>query len=86
MSAEFDKLRALLEQQYVWPAAYTFKFVIKAELLDEFKAKVTVDITATRESGGGKYLAITAQKLILHTEQVIDIYQQAQQIKGIISL
>ncbi len=84
--SEFDTLRALIDQEYVWPAAYVFKFVIRAELLDEFRAKVTVDIVATRESGGGKYLAITAHKLILHTEQVIDVYRQAQQIKGIISL
>ena len=34
---EKKKLKALLEQNYVWPAPYQFKFIVKKEMLEEIQ-------------------------------------------------
>lgn len=82
----FDRLKELLEQEYIWPAPYTFKFILPKESLEQFKEVVAIDITSIKESSHGKYISITATTIILETDQVIDVYTMAQQVSGIMCL
>lgn len=83
---DFKSFREAIEGEYVWPAAYTFKFLIKENQLEELKSIVKMDQFTTRPSKNGKYLAVNFTKMIINTEQIIDIYKSVQVIEGIICL
>ncbi|MBI2520566.1 MAG: DUF493 family protein [Bdellovibrio sp.] len=87
---EFQKLRVLLEKNYTWPALYLFKFIIPIEKEPEFKRILGLDITIkeyeVRASGKGKYLSFTFRMNMVCSDEVIEVYQRAIAIKGVLSL
>lgn len=84
---DLDKFRELLDGEYSWPAKYTFKFIVPSD--EETKvtklfgeaAQVTL-----KPSSGGKYTSVTAQDAMDNADEIIEIYQKASKIEGIISL
>ncbi|HAZ14367.1 MAG: hypothetical protein A2X86_19255 [Bdellovibrionales bacterium GWA2_49_15] len=87
---QFQKLRELLEKNYSWPAPYLFKFIIPTEKEGEFKKILGLDETIkqyeVRASGRGKYLSFTFSMSIVHSDEVIEVYQKAITIQGVLSL
>ncbi len=84
----FDKLRAQLEQEE-WPNVYLFKFIIEntphqialvTSLFDE-----TADISF-HNSKNGKFVSISVKEMMLNVDKIIDKYEKAALIKGLISL
>ena len=84
----FDKLRLQLEQEE-WPNVYLFKFIVPnspdmiaraATLFND-----TADI-AFHESKNGNYVSLSVKELMLDVDSIIEIYQRAAEIKGLISL
>jgi hypothetical protein len=87
---EEDKFRELLEQNYTWPALYMFKFICPADnesiarlqqLFDPEVAEISL-----RPSSKGNYVSFTAKELMLSVEAVMQRYEQARGIPGLISL
>jgi len=76
----------LLEQQYDWPAQYPFKFIVPASkkpaLLQIFKGHDAIE----KPSSGGKYISCTFNILINSSNQIVDFYEQASHVEGVISL
>ena len=91
MGKEFnwDEFLELLKEQHDWPTVYVFKFVVPTEkgaienLLALFDLKAEY---STRESRNGKYTAVTIKQKLDKAEDVVEIYQQAKNIEGVISL
>ena len=84
------KFRELLEQNYTWPALYMFKFICPAyneaiarlqQLFDPEVAEISL-----RPSSKGNYVSFTAKELMLSAEAVMQRYEQARGIPGLISL
>jgi uncharacterized protein len=84
------KFRELLEQNYTWPALYMFKFICPADneaiarlqqLFDPEVAEISL-----RPSSKGNYVSFTAKELMLSAEAVMQRYEQARGIPGLISL
>lgn len=84
----FDKLRAQLEQEE-WPAVYLFKFIVPNDaeklalvtaLFDE-----TGDI-ALHQSKNGNFVSVSAKEMMLDVDSIIEKYEKAALIKGVISL
>lgn len=83
---DFDSFREKLENEYEWPSLYTFKFIVpreQQEAVTDLFPKVEV---STKESSGGKYISVTASLMANSSEAIINIYQKAGEIEGIISL
>lgn len=84
----FDNLRAQLEQ-LDWPNVYLFKFIVPND--NEHMAQVSAlfdeqaDI-AYHQSGKGNYVSVSVKEVMLSVEAIIDIYEKASKIKGVISL
>jgi len=87
---EEAKFRELLEQNYTWPALYMFKFICPADngaiarlqqLFDPEVAELSL-----RPSSKGNYISFTAKELMLSVEAVMQRYEQARGIPGLISL
>lgn len=84
----FDGLRQKLEQEE-WPATYLFKFILPNEneniskLLNIFG---TDNNQQMHNSRNGKYVSITIEELMLSAGDVIEKYEKAALLKGVISL
>lgn len=89
MSNPFDGLREKLSQDKNWPKVYLFKFIIPndnkklalAEALFGSEAQVTLNKSRT-----GKYISVSAKELMISPDEVIQRYEKANQIEGLISL
>lgn len=88
MSYDFNKLRAQLELQE-WPNVYFFKFIVPNT--SEMIAKVTAlfselsDISY-HESKTGKFVSVSAKEVMTDVDAIIEIYEKASEIQGVISL
>ena len=78
--------REKLDQAYTWPALYMFKFIVpkgkEQEVVDMFPQNEVIQ----RESKHGNYISLTIQIMASGSEQVIDIYERANQIDGLMAL
>lgn len=84
---DIEKFRELLDGEYDWPAAYTFKFVVASGHINDVEALFSKEAKISlRESSGGKYTSVTINLEVDNADQVIEIYKEASAIEGIISL
>ncbi len=84
----FEGLRQKLEQEE-WPSTYMFKFILPNDnesitrLLNIFG---TANKQQMQNSRNGKYVSITIEELMLSAADVIEKYEKAAQLKGVMSL
>jgi uncharacterized protein len=81
-----EKFKELLEQSYHWPDYYEFKFIVKSDDKTLVLEKLVGYEIGEKPSKEGKYISITARKLMKSTEEVVQIYEVISTIKGVISL
>ena len=82
-TAEFRKK---LEEVHRFPSLYMFKFIITTEKKEEVKRLFPHNKISYKLSGKGKYISVTARVMMQSGNQVVEIYEKAQQIEGIIAL
>ena len=81
-----ESLREKLDQHYIWPALYTFKFIVPKGKEEEVK-KLFLNHDATeRQSKNGNYTSITVNMMMPGSDSVIDVYEKASGIEGLIAL
>ena len=84
------KFRELLEQNYTWPALYMFKFICPAdnEAIARLQRPFDPEVAelSLRPSSKGNYVSFTAKELMMSVDAVIERYEQARGIPGLISL
>ena len=83
---EWGRFKTLLDDQNDWPTRYTFKFIVPAEQVEEVKAVFGGHPVRVRASSKGTYKSVTAQVQVASSEAVVDVYQKASSIEGIIPL
>jgi len=82
-----DRLILRLDEVHEWPSVYMFKFIFEPEqertnaILALFPAESEV---LRKYSSGGKYLSITVREVMLSAEEVIERYEKAGTIDGVI--
>jgi len=85
----FDKLKTQLKLME-WPSLYLYKFIVPND--NEIIAKVTslfdheTSILSYHASGKGNYISISVKEVAVSVEQIIEKYEKAAEIKGVISL
>lgn len=87
---QFKSLHEKLSNDITWPSVYMFKFIIPtlnteelAILISHFDPKSEIDY---KQSSSGKYISITIKELLESPDAVIEKYQKAAIIKGVMSL
>lgn len=87
---DLERIRKAIDNHHSWPGVYMFKFIIPAD--NEKLAQVqslfnsnTAQIT-TRPSSKGNFIALTAREVMVSADQVIERYQNAAKIEGVIAL
>lgn len=83
------KLRTQLDELHQWPSKYLFKFIVPDEDGKRKEIENLFDDDAqikSRLSSKGTYSAYSIVIMGTSTEQIIDIYRKAGNIKGLRSL
>jgi hypothetical protein len=87
LTAEEERLIAVLDETHVWPTLFAFKFIVPEAEGATLKA-LFPDSTRTEErpSSGGKYTAFTFHCPVGSGREVISVYSRVKGIKGLVSL
>jgi len=81
-----DSFKEKLENHYAWPSLYTFKFIVPKGKEEEVRRMFPMHNPSERLSKNGNYTSFTIQMMMPSTEAVIEVYQNAAAIDGIIAL
>lgn len=81
-----DNFRVKLEEHYSWPSLYMFKFIVpkgkEADLKNLFPNHTFIEKNSTQ----GNYVSLTMQIMASSSDSVIEIYQKAASVEGLIAL
>ena len=75
-----------LEATHEFPERYTFKFIVKPEHQGRVESLVPDADVRLKPSSGNKYVSVTLTKVMGSSEEVVEVYRQANKIEGIIAL
>lgn len=86
---KFEALKKKLDESLTYPSVYMFKFILEADnrkiALVENLFETDAEIY-TKESDKGKYISITITSVMISTDEIINIYRKASEIKGVMYL
>ncbi len=84
-----QRLKERLDQVHEWPGVYMFKFIFEpdearlARVLALFPPESEI---LRKYSTGGKYLSLTVKEVMITADDVVDRYDRASEIDGVIVL
>jgi hypothetical protein len=81
-----ENLRRLLATELEWPHRYRFKFVIPAAARDALVELLPGAELSFRTSKGNRYVSVTAEMQMESPDTVIEVYERAKRIEGLIAL
>lgn len=81
-----NSFREKLDQHYRWPSLYMFKFIVPKGKEEEVKNLFPQHNTNEKSSREGNYTSITFEIMAPSSQAVIDVYQKASVIEGLIAL
>jgi hypothetical protein len=84
--AWIESFREKLDQVHSWPTLYMFKFIVPRGKEADVRKLFPLHTTSEKESKNGNYISLTFQMMMPSGKDVIDVYQKAAAIEGIIAL
>lgn len=84
-----QRLMERLDQVHQWPSLYMFKFIFEPtqDRLDRIAALFPPESEMLRRySTGGKYLSLTVKEVMLSAGEVVERYDKATEVDGVIVL
>ncbi|NTE00680.1 DUF493 domain-containing protein [Agrobacterium tumefaciens] len=84
----YANLKEKLQSVEQFPGVYNFKFIITGgvDKIEELRKVLPQDEFIEQPSKTGKYVSITVKKQMQNADEVIAIYKEAGNIKGIMML
>jgi hypothetical protein len=82
----FNNFRTKLDEHHSWPTVYIFKFIVPKGKETELKALFPMHTSTDKASTQGNYISVTFQMMMPSSDAVIEIYQRASSIEGLIAL
>lgn len=86
MPQDNDRFKALLDESYDWPSEFHFKFIVKADQLEELKRVLNTERLSVKPSKKNNYMSVSAKLKLASSEEVLYVYEKVKQIKGLIAL
>ena len=84
--SDYERFKEQLIKHYQFPAWYLFKFIVPSEKEKEFRSMFRNIKFESRNSKTGKYVSFSKKVRVNSSEEVLEIYNRAYAIEGIISL
>lgn len=75
-----------LEGTHQFPDHYIFKFIVKPEHQSQVEALLPGAEVKLKPSSGNKYVSVTLTRMMETSQEVVEVYKQANRIEGIIAL
>ncbi|MDA0194215.1 MAG: DUF493 family protein [Bacteroidetes bacterium] len=86
MAISISDFKRKLEEQHAFPSIYIFKFIVPSGKESEVIGLLPEGKITSKISQKGNYISITAELMIIESNQVIEIYQEAHKVEGLIAL
>ena len=88
MEKNFDRenFKEKLEGSGQFPMLYMFKFIVPKGKETEIEALFPKNEVKLKPSSGGKYISATIQAMMETSDQIVDLYEKAAKVEGVISL
>ena len=88
MKKEFNttSFKEKLEASGQFPMLYMFKFIVPNGKEQEVAALFPKNEIGLKASSGGKYVSTTIKSMMDSADQIIEIYEKASKIEGLISI
>jgi len=81
-----QNFKELLNKEYNWPSFYSFKFIVPFKNVSEVRSLFPAETTSEKPSKHGNYISVNANIEMKNAEEVLDIYEKASKIEGVIAL
>lgn len=75
-----------LDNVYVWPSLYVFKFIVPYQKVEEVKLLFPNHVSTEKPSEKGKYISITFNMMMPSSDAVVAVYLKVKNIEGLIAL
>ena len=75
-----------LEGSHQFPDEYTFKFIVKPEHQTRVESLLPGADIKLKPSSGNKYVSVTLSRVMATSQEVVEVYKEANKIEGIIAL
>jgi putative lipoic acid-binding regulatory protein len=88
MKDTFDKqaFKDKLEAQTTFPTLYMFKFIVPSGKESEIAALLPNNKMLLKQSSKGTYVSATIHAMMPNSEAILQVYEKAATIEGVISL
>jgi len=81
-----NAFRIKLDQHHSWPSIYIFKFIVPVGKEDELKNLFPMHTSTDKLSTQGNYISVTFRMMMPSSDAVIEVYERASVIEGLIAL
>jgi uncharacterized protein len=81
-----EAFKAKLEAQTSFPSLYMFKFIVPTGKEHEVKALMPKHQIELKPSSKGNYISVTIKAMMPNSDAILDIYNKASVIEGVIAL
>lgn len=81
-----EEFKALLDDQYSWPADFHFKFIVPTEQVSALTELLKTDRIKLKASRNNRYTSVNAWMKLSSSDEVIYVYDRVEQIPGLIAL
>jgi uncharacterized protein len=88
MKDTFDRqaFKDKLESQTTFPTLYMFKFIVPNGKETQVAALLPNNKVTLKHSSKGTYVSATIKAMMPNSDAILDIYEKASKIEGVISL
>ncbi|MEQ8338964.1 MAG: DUF493 family protein [Cyclobacteriaceae bacterium] len=86
MSWDIESFREKVESEHTFPGVYIFKFIVPSEKKDEILELLPHGKTSMRSSSNNHYVSITCRAELSSSQDVIEVYFEANKVEGTIAL
>jgi putative lipoic acid-binding regulatory protein len=85
-SGSREEFIRILDQEHDWPTLYMFKFIVPRGKEDLVIALFPESKTSVKASSKGNYRSVTSKVMMSSAQEVVEIYEKAGHIEGVLAL
>lgn len=85
-SGSREEFIRMLDQEHQWPTWYLFKFIVPRGKEDLVVALFPEGKTSIKTSSKGNYRSVTSKIMMTSAQDVLEIYEKAGHIEGVLAL
>ncbi|PRY89530.1 DUF493 domain-containing protein [Mongoliibacter ruber] len=81
-----ESFKEKLDAQSSFPSLYMFKFIVPNGKEEEVGKLLPNNKMELKQSSKGKYVSVTIKAMMSSSDVILDIYEKASKIEGVIAL